>query len=241
MKKFITEGAKNFLKPIRNRGIGGTFFGKLFSKILVVIFNPINIDGSKLYLHQSDGIDFFIRDYQRSSMEILKKEVKEGDVVVDLGASSGSHTIIAAKIVGSRGKVFCFEADPVNCKLIEKSIKRNGYKNIVLEQKAVIDKKGKLIFYLEQGSKYHKIFKTKNMSSTIEVEAISLDDYFKNYGGKIDFIKIDIVGSEGKAIKGMVSTLQKNPAAKIYMEFSPDRIEKTNFEPIDCLKILTPP
>jgi hypothetical protein len=56
---------------------------------------------------------------------------------------------------------------------------------------------------------------------TIEVEVICLDDYFKNYSGKIDFIKMDIQGSEAGATQGMINLLNKNKNVKIISKFWP--------------------
>ena len=59
----------------------------------------------------------------------------------------------------------------------------------------------------------------------INIKTIQLDDYFKDYQGNIDFIKMDIEGSEGNAIKGMSNILQKNENIKMITEFWPSGLE----------------
>ena len=57
-------------------------------------------------------------------------------VVVDIGSNIGYYTLIAAKILGSSGKVYAFEPEPNNYELLLKNIEVNGYTNIVPVQKA---------------------------------------------------------------------------------------------------------
>ncbi len=52
--------------------------------------------------------------------------------------------LIFAKLVGENGKVYTFEPDPTNFALLKKNVEINGYENVVLVQKAVSNKNGKL-------------------------------------------------------------------------------------------------
>ena len=67
---------------------------------------------------------------------LVKRIVRNGDIVVDIGAHIGYYTLIFARLVGPKGKVFAFEPEPNNFNLLIKNIKINGYKNIIPVQKA---------------------------------------------------------------------------------------------------------
>jgi FkbM family methyltransferase len=73
---------------------------------------------------------------------LFKGIVKEGMVVVDIGANIGYYTLIAAKLVGKSGIVYVFEPMPSNYECLCKNIEVNGYTNVVLIQKAVSNKYG---------------------------------------------------------------------------------------------------
>jgi len=63
-------------------------------------------------LDLSEGIDFSIYllgAFERSTVITLEKLVKPGDVVFDIGANIGAHTLGLARSVGSAGRVFAFE------------------------------------------------------------------------------------------------------------------------------------
>jgi FkbM family methyltransferase len=228
---------KKLFKRFINRGWGGNLFIKnIFSKIIVFILNPITIYGNKIFLDYSDGIDHIVKDYKKYPMKVCFDNIKKGDVVLDIGGNIGIFAVAFSKVV-ENGKIFCFEASPKNCKLIKKNIISNKCKNIILENKAVLNENKKVKIYLSRETKYNKLFKDSGSKKCIEVEGIKLDDYF-NYKERIDFIKVDIVGSEYLAIKGMLNIITNNPQVKIAMEFSPNRIEKTNSSPIELLLIL---
>lgn len=202
--------------------------------------NETVIDGHKMFLDKYDSLNLTINGiYEPLTTEFVKKEIKKGNVVVDIGANIGYYTLIFAKLVGEEGKVFAFEPDPTNFSLLKKNVETNGYKNVVLIQKAVLDKTGKGKLYL---NKYdmgaHTVYDTQNSYQSIDIETIRLDDYFDNYYGKIDFIKIDIEGGEGKAILGMLNLLKKNDNVKLITEFNPFKLRRFGTKPEDYLKLL---
>jgi len=203
-------------------------------------YNSVEIGGQKMFLDEKDSLSLSIwGTFEEFETEIVKKEIKAGDVVLDIGANIGYYTLIFAKLVGESGKVFAFEPDPVNFSLLKKNIEANGYKNVVLIQKAVSNKNEKLKLYLcEENRGDHRIYDSHDNRQSVEVEAIRLEDYFKDYGGKIDFIKMDIQGAEGGATQGMFSLLQKNQV-KIITEFWPMGLKKFGINPEKYLKSLT--
>jgi FkbM family methyltransferase len=171
--------------------------------------------------------------------ELVKQEIQEGDVVLDIGANIGFYTLIFANLLYRKGKVFAFEPDPKNFASLKKNVKMSGYQNVVLEQKAVANKTGKIKLYLSKENREdHRIYDSHDGRNSIEIEAVRLDDYFRNYNGRINFIKIDIQGAEWGAIQGMPSLLQKNKTLKIFTEFWPAGLTRFGIEPEKYLELL---
>ena len=56
--------------------------------------------------------------------ELYKKIVKKNMTVLDMGANIGFFTILFAQLVGKDGKVFAFEPDPNNFRLLKKMLKQ---------------------------------------------------------------------------------------------------------------------
>lgn len=63
--------------------------------------------------------------------EILKRTgVREGQVVLDFGCGSGNYAILAAKIVGNRGKVYALDKDAYQLRELARRAQSDGLNNI---------------------------------------------------------------------------------------------------------------
>jgi FkbM family methyltransferase len=193
----------------------------------------------KMFLDEKDSLRLSILGvYEPYETELVKKKIKKGDFVLDIGANIGYYTLIFAKLVGKKGKVFAFEPDPNNFALLTKNVEINGYKNVTLIQKAVSNKTEKAWLYLCKDDKLdHRIYNSHDGREFIEIETIRLDEYFKD-NETIDFIKMDIQGAEGRAVKGMSNFLNKNKNIKILTEFWPIGLERCGTDPKEYLELL---
>jgi FkbM family methyltransferase len=204
------------------------------------------IDGHKIFLDPKDALDLSTKpEFEPLATKTVKRIVKKGDVVLDIGAHIGYYTLILARLVGEKGRVFAFEPEPNNFALLKKNVEANGYKNVVLIKKAVSDKSQKLKLYLYENSGTHRIHKTKDSYASVSIDAVKLDDYFKSYkshdkmySNRVDFIKMDIEGAESAAIKGMKELLQKNNNVKLMVEFYPKMLAGFGVKPEECLGLL---
>lgn len=244
MRRIILSILRKGFKHLYGRGINNFYPIKVVYRFLSShLKNPnlvVEVEGSKMLLDSKDSLGLSVWGvYEPFETELFKKEILKGEVVLDIGANIGYYTLIAAKLVGENGKVFAFEPDPSNFAILQKNVEMNGYKNVILVQKAVSNETGKLRLYLCEDNKAdHRIYDSHDGRKFIEIEAVRLDDYFKNYNGKVDFIKMDIQGGEGGAIQGMLLLLQKNKNVKIVTEFWPIGLRRFGIEPEEYLKVL---
>jgi FkbM family methyltransferase len=196
------------------------------------------VQGHKMFLDSKDSLNLSINGvYEPLETEIVKQEIKKGDVVLDLGANIGYYTLIFAQLVGEEGRVFAFEPDDTNFNLLKRNVEINGYKNVTLVQKAVSHQTERVKLYLHEENKgMHNIYEPDSPDSpAIEIETVSLDDFLESYTEKIDFIKMDIEGSELDAIEGMSSILQKSKNVKLMVEFFPLGIKRLGLSPEQLL------
>lgn len=197
----------------------------------------INVQGHRMYVGAAT-VDFAparvrSRPYEKYQTELFRKIVKKGMVVVDIGASIGYYTLIAAELVGENGKVFAFEPEPENYALLVRNIEANGYKNVLPVQKAVSNKVETTRLFLspDGNTGWHRIYDSQDGWDSIEIETVTLDEFFKDKEGRIDVIKMDVEGAEMAVLQGMSHILKGNDNLKIFTEFMPMLLEKFGSSP----------
>jgi FkbM family methyltransferase len=187
------------------------------------------------------------REWESATTKLFKKLVKEGDTIIDLGANIGYFTLLAARLVGEKGRVYSFEPEPKNFKYLKKNIELNGYKNVFPQNKAVSDKNGKIKLYIcHYDSGHHTINQHKGIDSCkpdfkdkeefVEIETVRLDDFLEGREQKVDVMKIDIEGAEMLALSGMDKTIKQNKTLKIFVEFFPLLLKEMGVVPEDFLR-----
>lgn len=157
----------------------------------------------------------------RSEIELLKKFIKPGDHILDIGSNIGFYAKLLSEFTGASGKVYCFEPDAKNFGYLQQNTK--GLTNIVLFNNAVSDKSDTLKVYRSKLLNVdHRTYPVSNYDSVEEIESVSIDKLLENQIiATVDLIKIDIQGYELTAFNGMKKTLASNPQIKIIAEYWP--------------------
>lgn len=145
-------------------------------------------------------------------------EIKNGDVVVDIGAHIGIFSIFASK---NAIKVYSFEPFPENFHLLCENIRANQKKNIMTMNKAVslVSGKRNLFVDIENRGGHSFYSNVGRKKSHILVETISLEDFFTQQQiTKVDFLKMDCEGEEYEILFNCPSDLLSK-IKKISMEY----------------------
>lgn len=200
------------------------------------------IQGSKMFLDPGDSLNLSINGvYGELDTKIVREQIKEGDIVIDVGANIGYYTLIFAQLVGKSGKVFAFEPEPKNFEILKKNIEINNYDNVIVEQKIVSEKCGKMKLYVSNSDIVgHRIQQMGNLENFVEVESVTLDDYMKklNLDEKVNFIKIDVEGAEPNVLEGSKEILEKNNHLKIFTEFNRAVVKNYGTDPKKMIDLL---
>lgn len=161
-------------------------------------------------------------DREPAFMKILRQEVKEGMTVIDIGANIGYVTLIMAELVRPSGRIYAFEPEPRNFKILDQNIEINGYSDFCTPyQIGISNRNGVAKFYVSDMSNLSSMVSGKHVRRSIEVEVRTLDDFMKDKDSP-NFIKMDIEGHEVEALEGMYQTLRNaEPPVKILMEVHP--------------------
>ena len=174
-----------------------------------------------------------LEKYEPYETELILKQVKIGDVVVDVGANVGYYTVLLADKVGLSGKVYAFEPDKTSFEILERNVAENKLKNVVAVNAAVGSKNGKLKLHRsEENFGDHKLY--GKAEKTSQVKIVKLDDFIKE---AVDLIKIDTQGWEPEVIKGAQKVILKNKPT-IFMEYSPAGYKQAKLNGREMMKNL---
>ncbi len=73
---------------------------------------------------------------------IYRAAVRSGDTVIDIGANVAEHTLLAAALVGPRGRVDAIEASPDISARQQRNLAANGTTQVAAYDMAVTDRAG---------------------------------------------------------------------------------------------------
>jgi len=125
---------------------------------------------------------------------LMKRVVKPGEVVVDIGAENGYHACLLSGLVGESGCVYAFEPEPANRERLYRSLELNKLRNVKVIPKAVSHEPGTATLF-PNGPLTSLGYERTGNRDGIEVECVRLDDELPP-GIKVSLIKMDIEGSE---------------------------------------------
>ncbi|HVK18491.1 MAG TPA: FkbM family methyltransferase [Fimbriiglobus sp.] len=181
--------------------------------------------------------------WEPAETALIRDTLKPGDTFIDVGANFGFYTVLAARLVGPTGRVIAFEPDPRSFELLRRNVERNGCTNVVLEQKALSSEPGTLTLQVSDSNRGgHSVVRggTEDVSHTVDVPAVRLDDYLSGRDVRVDLVKIDTEGAEGFILAGMQDTLRKYPAAKLVLEYTPGKLVNSGYPPDKFMGLLKP-
>ncbi|MBC7851742.1 MAG: FkbM family methyltransferase [Chitinophagaceae bacterium] len=173
--------------------------------------NPIGPDVKLYYAVIGIVATFLLEQYAYKVDGKNFIEVKQNDIVFDLGACWGDTALYFANKATDGGKVYSFEFIPRNVELFNINLDFNPQLKPIIEivDRPVSDNSNTIVYYQDRGPA-SKISLTPFDGQTGSTTTISIDDYvIDNNIDKVDFIKMDIEGAEMSALRGAIKTIKK--------------------------------
>jgi FkbM family methyltransferase len=160
--------------------------------------------------------------------QIVLNIVKPGYTVVDIGANLGYYALLFSRLVGAEGRVHAFEPEPTNYRLLSANKLINNCPQLHCEPQALSDRRGTDTLYLSEFNLGdHRLFASAGRVAH-PVSTLTLDEYWRNHVGPIDFIKMDTQGCEPKILAGMTEVIHQNrDRLGCLMEFCPGLLERS--------------
>jgi FkbM family methyltransferase len=228
------------------RGFLGPLAGRMVLKMSPGSDRPRLVHGHHMILaapSRFPPVAMAMDAYEPETTQLVQNVIKPGMTFIDVGAHVGYYSLLAARQVGSEGKVYSFEPEPINYSLLVKNVELNGYKNVTTISQAVSSAKGSTTLFVSaldsgRNSVFHHGLPE---SGSVEVATTSLDAFLDKHGWpKIDLIKIDVEGAELNVLAGMTELLRKSENLKLILEFNPALLQSAGVDPAAFLETVGP-
>jgi len=200
--------------------------------------NPMILDLNDLGISRELAL---YGEHEHNSTKEVKKLVKPGMKILEVGANIGYYAVLETKLAGENGYLYAFEPSPFNFNLLKRNIELNKIKNAEVYQKAAGAENEMAKFYVANKSNLSSFIKRDDMDmyrngKIIDVEIIKLDDFLKNKD--VDFIRMDVEGYEKEILRGIEETMKTQHPKHFFIEIHSELLHKKNSSAGEILEYL---
>jgi len=219
------------IKPLIGSGIGrikplARMYQQMAHKILPNE-KVIEVQGFKIkvvtqgYIGDISTELLFKGIHEPLTTKLFKRYIREGDVVVDIGANIGYFTLLASLLAGIKGKVFAFEPEYNNMLQLDDNLRLNHFTNVTPIKVALSDYNGRTKLFLSSSENAkHSLIELREHDGTTLVDVAKLDDILPP-NMKVDFLKSDTEGNELQVLKGAKEVIKRSYDIKLLVEVYP--------------------
>ena len=156
--------------------------------------------------------------YEWAETAIVGQVLRAGSVAIDVGANIGYYTALLQLLVGARGAVHAFEANPLTAALLRLTLKENGWPQVTVNNVALGDTASTIpvkamdMAEVAQGDSLNlgAWALRSNKAGTWKIDVTTLDRYVRDRKlEKVHFVKVDVEDFELKVMQGADMVMRK--------------------------------
>ena len=170
-----------------------------------------------------DSSLFFSGTFEAQAEQVIERALQPGMIAVDVGANIGYHTFRMARAVGPDGCVLAIEPTAWAFRKLQRNAALNPYGNIRFLKVGLTDR--------DQGPTAVTFTSSYRLDGSVKQELetvplVRLDTLVREQGlSRVDFIKVDVDGHEGKVFSGAAETLERFRPI-LFFELSPSAMRE---------------
>lgn len=183
-----------------------------------------------------DGMIYILRDYE-SEVHFVRKLLRPGQVVVDVGANIGFYSVLMARCVSPGGKVYAFEPAEETFQMLWHNLDWNDITNVHVMNVALSEQDGQRTLFVAEDRGRNSFAPETQVCGEQVVECRRLDGLLT--GAQCDFVKIDVEGAELLVLRGGARFFRESQKSILMCEFNAQKTAAMGLELgelIDCLK-----
>lgn len=215
IRRELCEEQEKSLAHLVNQPVMDFFYGHIPIHIYVPDYK---IDSLQKEITQMQNF------YEIELLEYVRERyLRDGMVYLDCGANIGNHTIFFSCVAKAK-KVFAFEGHPRTFSLLEKNIDLNSLEDCVKRYNCVLgDGAGKARIQHEEPTNIGGTSFSADASGDLPM--VCIDDM--DWSDKVDFVKMDVEGSEEQVLRGMKNMLRRDKPV-LWVEIFPDKYQRVS-------------
>jgi FkbM family methyltransferase len=196
-------------------------------------------------LDLDEGIDlsiYLLGSYEPSMLRAYSSVIHPGDVVFDIGANIGAHTLHFARLVGPTGRVFAFEPTDYAAAKIRLNLAINPElaRRVSVQQRFLVAGNSEALPASvaarwpvgsdQAGLDGDHFGRPESLAHAL---AVTADDFCEAENlGRLDFVKIDVDGHEYSVLRGFHRSLERF-RPRILIELAPLLYKDANTSDFD--------
>ncbi|MES1206649.1 MAG: FkbM family methyltransferase [Pseudomonadota bacterium] len=144
-------------------------------------------------------------DWFEDEMAFVRRHLRPGMRVLDIGANYGVYTLTAARLVGPTGRVWAFEPSSLPHRHLTESRAANRFDAVTIVNAALSDRTGRARIAVNANPELNALIEGTNDAGIAneDVELTSLDACARGLGiDDIAFVKLDAEGHEPNILAG---------------------------------------
>jgi FkbM family methyltransferase len=179
-------------------------------------------------------------EFEGNELRAIKKIVKNGWTVFDVGANIGWYSMNLAKSF-TDVKVVAFEPVPSTYKYLLDNIALNDVPNVSAYNTGLSNEEGtKEMYFFKEGmgnASLKNVSERENVEMT-QAQFTTMDIFASKHGVKPDFIKCDVEGAELFVFQGAKEVLKRDKPV-VFTEMLRKWSAKFNYHPNDIIDLFS--
>ncbi len=219
--------------PFRHAGRYFSYMAKKFWPGRAIRF--VDGDGNRFVSMKNNFTSFavaVIGQRDPNVMLFLRRWLRPGAVLFDVGANIGTYAIPVARLVGPTGRVVAFEPNRPTRACLRQNLRLNRLGNVTVVPCAAG----------EVAERRHLVVTEKNLGEVhlapngtdgdARVTVTTLDAEYRRLGlTRVDYLKLDIEGHELAALQGARELLRSQPRLVVQTEIVPAQLSRYGASP----------
>lgn len=144
--------------------------------------------------------------FELAELTFVSRYLRQGEMVMDIGANVGIFSVVMGVTVGALGRVFAFEPVPSNVLRLGENLHKNGLGNVQVFPFALGISDGQMMLRMATDPAYPSLREVQGgfgNGTEVPVQVRSLDGIWEELGRPdIVLVKMDVEGAEADVLRG---------------------------------------